>query len=268
LGKNKLEIKSQHAIKVLLILKDAKMQKALLFLGLFFCTVFGEMCGKESSFDSVEGDSCLSVQKAVNPPSKPIYKFLLITGCARSGTTYITEVLRHCGLNVLHEDNGEDGIVSWLMAARDFATPYGPAYYNFRFKHIFHQVREPLKSMSSFTTEAQQAWKFVMKHTPQIKAKDPMIVKCAKYWYYWNKRAEAKAEWTYRVEDMETALVEMGHRLGFYLDPEAIKKVDTLINHRSRQVNYTWDEVKGNLSPEMYQKLIDLARRYGYYAPD
>jgi hypothetical protein len=266
--KNILNINFRCAIKVLSILKDAKMQKGLIFLGLYFCTVFGEMCGKEISFDLVEKENSPSAQKvAANTPSKPVYKFLLITGCARSGTTYITEVLRHCGLNVLHEAEGEDGVVSWLMAARDFKTPYGPAFYNFRFKHIFHQVREPLKSMSSFTTESSNAWKFVMKHTPQIKAHDAMIVKCAKYWYYWNKRAEAKAEWTYRVEDTETALMEMGERLGLFLDPEAIGKVQRTINHRDREANYTWDEVKRNLRPSLYQKLTDLARRYGYYAP-
>lgn len=242
------------------------MQKVLVVLSFHFWVMCGCAYGNQADLGLAEEESFI-INKTVNLPSKPTYKFLLITGCARSGTTYITEVLRHCGLDVLHERDGNDGIVSWLMAARDFSTPYGPAYYNFRFKHIFHQVRDPLKSMSSFTTESERAWNFVMKHTPQIKPTDSMIAKCAKYWYYWNKRAEAKAEWTYRVEDIQDVFEEMGNRLGLYLNPEAIHKVDTNVNHRTRDVNYTWEEVKANLAPEMYQKLIDLARRYGYYAP-
>lgn len=208
------------------------------------------------------------IERGVLPPTKQVYKLLLITGCARSGTSYITEVLRLCGLDVLHEHEGTHGTVSWLMAARDFTTPYGPAYYNFRFKHIFHQVRDPLKTMSSLTTEHPRAWKYVMKHTPQIKEEDPMIVKCAKYWYYWNRRAEAKAEFTYRIEDLENALNEMSIRLGIPLDKSAIGKVSQTINHRNRKTEYTWDEVKANVNPILYEKIIGMAKRYGYYTPE
>lgn len=245
------------------------MQKYIILWAMIYCAAFANLCGENSGIDFVEEELDSSWEaKGVLPPTKPIHKLVLVTGCARSGTTFIAEVLQHCGLNVVHEAAGKDGIVSWLMAARDTHTPYGPGYYNYRFKHIFHQVRDPLKTMASLTTEHAKAWQFVMKHTPQIKAEDPMIVKCAKYWYYWNKRAEAKAEWTYRVEDIENALEEMGRRMGIHLDKEAIHKVRKTINHRERTVEYTWAEVKANLSPTRYKKLIDLARKYGYSAPD
>src|SRR5262249_4242348 len=107
------------------------MLKHILISALIFCALIQNLSGQ---------DNCPSEVKGVHPPTKPVYKLLLITGCARSGTTFIADVLWHCGLQVYHEAPGRDGIVSWLMAARDVKTPYGPAYYNYRFKHIFHQV--------------------------------------------------------------------------------------------------------------------------------
>lgn len=248
-----------------------EMRSMIFLLGLICCVAFGNMYAQDMSFDFDEEDQICPYQiqqKAVNPAIKTIYKLLLITGCARSGTTYITAVLRHCGLDILHENAGRHGTVSWLMATRDYHTPYGPAYFNFHFKHIFHQVRNPLKAMSSFTTESPQAWQFVMKHTPQIKIDDPQIVKCAKYWYYWNQKADKKAEWTYRVEDIENALEEMGNRMGIHLDKEAIKKVEKTLFHRNRNVDYSWEDLKANLTPVLYKKVIGMARKYGYEAPD
>jgi hypothetical protein len=238
----------------------------LVFLN-FFTTIQGQIFAQNFDYQNEIYQNFLSY-KSAKPNDGHIYKLLLITGCARSGTTYITEVLRHCGLDILHEAEGQHGIVSWLMATRDYKTPYGPAFYNFCFKHIFHQVRDPLKTMSSLTTENRKAWLFVQKHTPQIKQKDPLIVKCAKYWYYWNKKAEAKAEWTYRVEDIENALEEMGRRIGVHLDKEAIKKVGVTVNHRRRAVEYTWEDVKAALSPQFYAKFIILVRKYGYAVPE
>ena len=40
-------------------------------------------------------------------------KKILITGCARSGTTYITNLLNVIGLKVGHEILRENGLVSW-----------------------------------------------------------------------------------------------------------------------------------------------------------
>ena len=37
-------------------------------------------------------------------------KFLLVTGCARSGTRYTALLFSECGLDIQHEKMGKDGI--------------------------------------------------------------------------------------------------------------------------------------------------------------
>jgi hypothetical protein len=41
----------------------------------------------------------------------------IVTGCARSGTTYMSKVLQACGLRCPHEEWGPDGTVAWQYAA-------------------------------------------------------------------------------------------------------------------------------------------------------
>lgn len=82
--------------------------------------------------------------------------FLLITGCGRSGTTYISAVLQEFGLDVRHECYGADGICSWPMTVVDDDLPWKwlPPGRNkdMKFTHILHQVRHPLKVIASFYT--------------------------------------------------------------------------------------------------------------------
>ena len=199
------------------------------------------------------------------PLSLKPQKFLLITGCARSGTHYIASLLTLAGLPIKHEKEGEMGTSSWTMAVNALQTPWGPGYLKFNFQHVFHQVRDPLKTISACTTEPERSWEFIYDHIPQIKVKDRLVVKCAKYWYYWNLEAENKAEFTYRVEDIENALDEMSIRLRVPLSKDAIDWVPKDLNHRPRKVNYTWKDLKVLLAdPDLYQKIVDMARRYGY----
>lgn len=189
---------------------------------------------------------------------------LCITGCARSGTTYIVSVLQKCGYDVKHEAEGKKGVVSWGLAVDSKWTSCGPGTYYFKFNHIFHQVRDPVKTMSSCTTEPAWSWRFICKHIPEIKIDEPLIVRCAKYWYYWNLKAEQKSEWTYRVEDIENALEEMGRRLGVAFDKNVLQKVPKNVNSRKRNIEYTWADLKAALDPELYLNIQQLAKKYGY----
>ena len=139
---------------------------------------------------------------------------LLITGCARSGTLYITKVLRLNGLAVRHEiHQGSDyGIVSWCMAVDSNKAAYGPPSNRYNFKHIFHQVRHPLKAIASQMTEGKRSWEFICKQVPHIPMDDPILVRSAKYWFYWNLHAESKAELTYQIERVAEVLPEMSKR--------------------------------------------------------
>lgn len=197
-------------------------------------------------------------------------KLLLITGCARSGTHYIAALLTLSGLPIKHEREGTMGTSSWTMAVDAAKTPWGPGFLKFKFRHVFHQVRDPLKTISACTTEPEEtSWNFIYQHIPQIKKKDRLVVKCAKYWYYWNLEAEKKAEFTYRIEDIENVLDEMSVRLGFPLTKDALAWVPKDLNHRPRKVTYTWSDLKVLLAdPVLYQNIVDMAIRYGYPVND
>lgn len=190
----------------------------------------------------------------------------LITGCARSGTLFMTQVLIKCGLKVKHECRAEDGVVSWLMAVDSEKTPYGPPYKAEDYAYIFHQVRCPLKTIASvYSNEPPDSWAFIEEHLPQIHHKDSKLVKCVKYWIYWNKAAEEKALFTYRLEDAEEALAKMSIVLGRELSPEALKLVPKDTNHRLDYiVFYDWKYMEELLPKPLFLEFKKAAVRYGY----
>lgn len=197
--------------------------------------------------------------------------FLLITGCARSGTTYISEVLKLGGLDIRHEQVGKDGISSWFMCIEADHVPWKsrPSAAGFRFDHIFHQVRHPLKVISSvFGTEHRKAIEYFSKNIPEISDKDSLVVKSAKYWYYWNLYAEQKAEWRYQVEQIDSCLEEMGQRLGIVLDKAILQQVPRDANHRKKTTDLTWAQLKNEISPDLFSKIQEMALRYGYSIVD
>jgi len=197
-------------------------------------------------------------------------KFLLITGTARSGTFFITLVMQQCGLDIVHEHIGYHGSCSWPMAVEDTTTPYGPGCAGVHFQHVLHQVRDPIKTISSvYTTEPTECWEYIIKHIPQIQWTDPKIIKCAKYWYYWNLKAAEKAEYSYCVENLEQEWGNIERVLGLNLDKTAIDRVPKNTNTRGdHRRNITWSTLKLELDPYLYFKIRNLAAHYGYPTED
>jgi hypothetical protein len=197
-------------------------------------------------------------------------KFLLVTGCARSGTVYITKVMQQCGIDIHHEYIGKHGVCSWLMAVDDETAPYGPGSAGIRFQHVLHQVRDPIKTISSvYTTENDKSWKYVIKHIPQIQWSDPHIVKCAKYWYYWNLKAAQKADYSYCIENIEKEWSNIEEMLGLKLDKTALDRVPKNANTRGDyRRKITWNTLKLELDPVLYLKIRKLAEFYGYPTED
>jgi hypothetical protein len=192
-------------------------------------------------------------------------RHLLIIGCARSGTTYITKVLKKCGYKIGHEIIRKDGVSSWQMTVDTKKVPWGNARKGYRFDHVFHQVRHPLKVIASlYPTEPAQSFEFIREHIPEIKQEDSRLTQCAKYWYYWNLRAEAQAELTYCIEELENIWGELEARLGKKLDQAVLGLIPKTTNTRDICQYYTWKELQQQLEPDLYEKIRTLARRYGY----
>ncbi len=193
--------------------------------------------------------------------------FLLITGCARSGTGYISHVLQKNGLDIGHESMGRDGISSWVMAIMTDEPAWGPIPSEVQFEHIFHQVRDPLKVISSvYISEPQISWDYIIKNIPEINLEDSKAEKTAKYWYYWNLRADERAEWTYRVEALDEVWEEMEARLGLSLDRSSMNQVPKNYNTRESHP-FTWASLREALTPDTYMKVRTLAQFYGYVLP-
>lgn len=170
-------------------------------------------------------------------------KRLLITGCGRSGTKYVTHLLRRLGLDVPHERMGEDGIASWGMAVAADAVTWGVPASGYDFDHVFHQVREPRQVIASVTTFKPRSWAFICAHTP-IPLDDPILLRAAKYWYYWNLEAEKIARWRYRIDNFQDVFEEFCGRLTLTPDRSVFAQVDADVNTRKRgRVFHLYEEL-------------------------
>ena len=192
-------------------------------------------------------------------------KKLLITGCGRSGTQYIAALLRENGLIIEHEydKEGIDGITSWILAVSDDHPPFGPSRNEFQFDTIIHQVRNPLDVIASVQTFTPESWEYIKKHIP-IHENDSLLVCAMKYWYYWNILAEQGSQFTYRIEDIDSALpriLDVAHAGIFH--PESLQNVPKNINTREHGI-ITLDDLK-TADPILFEQIIFLAEKYGYH---
>ena len=226
------------------------------------------------------------------------HRLLLITGCARSGTSDISKLLGETGLRVGHERVRRNGVCSWDLAVDPEEGRWKIKKGQYKFAHIFHQVRHPLKTISSvYSTEDEDSWNYIMKHLKEIDPEDSHLIKCAKYWYYWNLQAEKRAEWTYRIEDISILLDEFGRRLESKLDKKiltedsrcnftwtetidpwdqigkqlvrrldkaALKRIAKDTHTKGPHKDFTWEDLQREIDPELYANIRALAKKYGY----
>lgn len=235
-----------------------------LFIFLLACIA----CFNVTAFDQLIDDQFAAEQNAAEKPR--IDKLVLVTGCPRSGTRYIAQLLCACGLDVHHEGMGRDGCSSWCMAVDTDVRCWGPSANGYRFQHVFHQVRDPLPVMSSIYTHEALSWNYNFHCIPELSRDDSLFVRTAKYWYYWNLAAEKKAELTYRVEDIDFVFEEICTRLNIPVNMEALKKVPREVGKHKRDYarTFTWADMKNELPEDLFHNIQEMALRYGYPIED
>lgn len=199
---------------------------------------------------------------------------LLVTGCGRSGTTYIARLLQAGGLRIEHEAMRQDGTVSWFFAVDSGSMPPwgdsgGKPINAYRFEHIVHQVRQPLQAIGSSQTLQPASWDFAAQFIP-LKAGDTPLLRGMKYWLHWNLLAQKKAHYTYRVE-------ALGDVQGFDAFCRAIGRPKLAARHEklmaaapttenTRRGGYTalaWDDLRAE-DAALTADIEALARSYGY----
>jgi len=183
---------------------------------------------------------------------------VLITGCGRSGTLYVVEALGQVGLRFGHEVFGADGVVDWHGLTD--ASLYDV---------ILHQVREPLKTIGSCHTCAPYSWDFICQHEPRILPSDSLILKCMKYWLFWNEQAEKVARWTYRVEDFGNQIGRILALFGRIVDPVLLTKINAInkqTHTRKGAGNYKMVTLKDLrcADEKLAGQIINKAKTYGY----
>jgi len=188
------------------------------------------------------------------------YRKLLITGCGRSGTKYIAELLKQYGFDIGHEQDGTDGIASWPMTITHGKSVWGPSFQEYEFNTIVHQVRNPIMVISSSHTILDESWNYIGKYMPLDKM-DSKLMMCAKYWYYWNLKAERIARLTYRIEDVDLLLPELCNILGAKSFSKEIYRVTPKDVNKRFHGFFPLEKIEDK---ELYDNIFNLALKYGY----
>ena len=220
----------------------------------------------------------------------PAKRQILITGVQRSGTHFTWEMLARLGIHVHHEGLGPAGSVSWLFtwkrASYVINNPASLDSRRHRFCVVFHQVRHPLRVISSVVKATQhhdRFWNWLYSAEPGIDRAKPAIIRAAQLWLLQNKRLEEVADARFLVE--ETSPRAVCSAAGFpaflcwgdgrhhatsskiiqpILEPRRLARAEALLVP-SKPPSVTWADVKA-LDPALAAACQELAAAYGYDA--
>lgn len=192
----------------------------------------------------------------------------LITGTGRSGSGYIARALSDCGVLCGHEEwwnpqtHRRDGLVadsSWPALALNLGDWDG---------QIFHQVRHPIRVISSMMQEVGRAkrihpyWQLRTKMFTPTGDQIPDAVAC--YLAFFD-RAEELSSWTWRLEDVDAGLLcEIGDRLGH---PIAWDVAERVVEHLPKDMNHhgvLFQLELDDLPVKWIPRIEQIAARYDY----
>lgn len=202
-------------------------------------------------------------------------KKLLITGCGRSGTSFIAKVLRHVGLNATHETlfglyrhtwppQREGAEASWLAVPYLEKLPEDVT--------VFQQIRNPLdvaRSLIGFNffgrPQSLPFREFLFRHEPSIKTWSDPLDRSLAYWINWNIRVQEHAQVQYRLESLTAVdLADFLRIAGFDVPASKLSRAfrDTgpRYNHRPRAKLPSATILERKLGPNLEK----LAYSYGY----
>ncbi|MEX2423097.1 MAG: hypothetical protein WD990_03870, partial [Acidimicrobiia bacterium] len=196
----------------------------------------------------------------------------VIIGTGRSGTAYTAALLRATGIRCGHENwwtlagykNPSlrlDVDASWIATFQLDGYQGG----------VFHQIRDPIRVLNSLLNgkgglrgggrsyEVQAQW---VDFTGDDFTDALLIVTT------WLSEAERRAEWTWRLEDVDAALlVEICDRIGRPISiKHAERAISTVATDTNRHVDpsrrrLTWDDLPDS---SLKSEAMTISRQYGY----
>lgn len=211
----------------------------------------------------------------------------LILAHKRSGTLYLANLLQEYGYEVAHEyepGHDKDGLISsvhiplrrpaggWnaettmedkpTVSYSLMPTLVETFLHPDHFDVLVHIVREPLKTIASSMTGSRRNFAWLM-----FKYIDypPGEFNDTKYWAMWswlkwNEMLEEKAEWRFKIEDLDNIWPEFCDRLDLKQAP--IPKLSKRI-HSKYHPDITWDELE-KIDPDLTGQIKEMGKRYGY----
>lgn len=203
---------------------------------------------------------------------------VLVLGTARAGTLYVSRVWKAVGLDVKHEAVGSAGCVSCFFAVNE-PPPLdknaivekakhsdGSRFEQYRWDHVFHQVRHPLKVVASVEKIMSRADRVWMAPIIGLDPNMPKLEWAIRYTMLWNlKCAERRPELTYQVERMEEVWPELLKRcrLPYVTFPRHVNQRSHASSGVRKARTYTWDDLK-TVNHMLTSDLRDFGRQLGY----
>jgi hypothetical protein len=183
------------------------------------------------------------------------YPFL-ITGFARSGTKYMSEVFRALGYDVMHEAYAKDGVVS-----------YRHLPYHENFKVVLHQTRHPLDVLSSCFTLENTTFQRVIDYThiqPQI-PEEKVLKRHMWAWARWCAECDKVCKARYKVEDFDIIYPEVFKLLGLPI-PKELPDIKKSVNSRKTDSRYrplSWKDLE-KADWGLTNEIMAMSCYYGY----
>lgn len=201
----------------------------------------------------------------------------VIIGSGRSGSQYISKLLSDCGIHCTHEklfrlgvNPDQGGVVesSWFAMPKIEQHGFDG--------EIFHQIRDPLKVLSSlmnhelFKKKVQKIRLFrennFYEPAPDWRKRKDWEGWMVRHLTDWLERCDAIADQTWRVEDVSPELiVDIGRALGVDVEHQrAVHCIDSLSKETHKHPGvayYSWQDLE---HIEGVQDLMKIAEQYNY----
>jgi FkbM family methyltransferase len=241
-------------------------------------------CGKFKKFKSEIHPKGLDNKdkiEAKNHFKRVEYKDFLCIGHPRCGTTSISYYLTQMGYNVGHENMGENGVSSWVLAVEDENYPLGNIKEKFRyyFKNVIHVVRNPYDAIPSIILEnkyspGNKSYKFKKKHIkknlninlPDFDFNNLSLLDetelAIKTFIYWNKICElCKPETICKIEDISS--LQKFNTKNITLD-KSKKNSNKLYLGKVYEKPYITNDIYEKIDANLKQELKFFCKKYDY----
>lgn len=213
---------------------------------------------------------------------EPLRRTLLALSLPRSGTRFLTKVLRNCGIKVGHELIKRDGVVSPFFAVEDVWYP-GKHWTDdggvedesrtrrsdFVFEQVWHVVRDPRNVIPSMATPQLPRffWCWAERHTGISCGLHPFVLRSMKTWVAWNELIEQNEtiDLFLPIEEIDAHWYTIREKLGIeqMLVPEVPRDLGRVETGPREVKPLSFDDMR-RIDEESAEAVIKMAHRYGY----